>query len=295
MLYENDDIKDAETAASTGKGASVPYSLGPKWARTAIVCAEVLVVGFLAHQLSRYVTRYQENAGWQLPVVDVPAPDRAASAYTLNDKSLSFDPFYREEKKALAQPTFAPESSMKLTIFGLRADGKGGGSVILKTGSDDQTLVAVGDEIMKGVSLAGVYADRIEISRAGVRETVFMYPEEVRKKGASTQLRKRASGNRDTASSAGRVTAFSALTALDLKPVRTQGRVSGFVVGSAAKENSLGLTDLMKGDIITSVNGEKLTSFERLIELPEELAEDSVLVLEYERRGEQRIKRIDIK
>jgi len=192
----------------------------------------------------------------------------------------SFDPFFR----AVSGPTAvtdsaAPESSLKLELYGMRVDGDGKGTAIISnSGEAGQKLVRVGEDISAGITLAGVYSDRIEISRAGVREAIYLKPKGSRASVAA------APAPRQVAASGG-ADLLNSLTKLKLEPVRRDGRLVGFRAGEGADAALLSTFGLERGDILTGVNGSPLTSFERLKELPDEFANASSLTLEIERNG----------
>ncbi|MFC3052771.1 type II secretion system protein N [Kordiimonas pumila] len=289
MLIRNKETSggDHKSDTSTAAKAAHLFTSVPLWLRGLVVCTEIILVLALGYFSAGWITGYQAEENWQMPVVP-----HAAKGVPLHSKAPAaisgFDPFYRTIVQKAATGKAAPESSMKIAIFGLRTDKNGGGSAILKVGDDPQQLVQLGGAIKPGVTLTGIFNDRIEISRSGVRETVYMYPASARKtpqpQGLSTSNGRSVAG----AELAGLV------QGLALTPAYSGGRIAGFQVGIAASDPSLQALSLEPDDIVLSVNDIALVSFERLTELADELNGVRRVSFTYERRGEKRVQTIPV-
>lgn len=251
---------------------------GPRSVRFGVLLCEVAATLALAYAAVKLTHDLMEPEAKLAPVTQVSVVGTRESA----DLSVltSFDPFFR----AVSGPTAvtdsaAPESALKLELYGMRVDGDGKGTAIISnSGEAGQKLVRVGEDISAGVTLAGVYADRIEISRAGVREAIYLKPKGSRASVAAAPAPRQvaATGSADL---------LNSLTKLKLEPVRRDGRLIGFRAGEGADTVMLGTFGLERGDILTGVNGSPLTSFERLKELPDEFAGADRITLEIERNG----------
>lgn len=75
---------------------------------------------------------------------------------------------------------------------------------------------------------------------------------------------------------------------LALSPLREQGRLVGWRVGSLAGLAALARADLKPGDVLLSANGAALISEEKIMELPQELAANGRLQVVYRRGIAQR-------
>jgi general secretion pathway protein C len=83
----------------------------------------------------------------------------------------SFDPFFR--LSGAAGPVTV--TSLNLKLFGVRQDqASGRGSAIIAASDGQQRSVAVGEEIEPGVTLKSVDFDSVTISRGGADEQLFM-------------------------------------------------------------------------------------------------------------------------
>ena len=162
----------------------------------------------------------------------------------------SFDPFHRE-RAAVFAPVLesAPETTLNLKVFGMRADLKGDtSSAIIQTPDQKQATYFLGDEIIQGVTLKSVDIDFVILDRNGTLERLSRQGRSEEDKAAGTTL---------------------ALSALDFKaadmindlrffPHREGRTVIGYKV-QPRRGGSLSKFGFKRNDIITSINGEDLT------------------------------------
>ena len=86
-----------------------------------------------------------------------------------------FDPFAARAVSSTAPTTVAAaETDLDIDLSGIWADGDGTGIAIIKMGNRGQKMYRVGDEIMNGVVLDRLEADRAIIRRAGRLESVSL-------------------------------------------------------------------------------------------------------------------------
>lgn len=135
---------------------------------TLLGAAEFLLLALLALQCARLVwtlfTPLGPVGAWTLPVPAPPAPRASAP--------LDFDPFFRSAPQA-AGPVVV--TSLDLTLHGVLEDrATGRGSAIIGTPDGRQNSFVVGEEIVEGVTLAGVASDSVTISRGGATEQIFL-------------------------------------------------------------------------------------------------------------------------
>jgi len=209
---------------------------------------------------------------------------------------LSYDPFFGAKQTLNSAPVSeAPKSSLNIAIFGLRFRPGGKNSVIVKVQGQDQIRAIVGDMLSANVRLVGIYRDRIEINRAGARESIYLRAGSTRHKNATlakpsqkTPLPAKAAPI-PTAQAKntmpGREAIVNLIHSLDMKILRTGRKVEGFVIGAQANKILLSALALQEGDLLVSVNGESLNSYEKLEELPDEIDGDDHLNIELVRRG----------
>lgn len=234
-----------------------------------------LALGYLCARLT-----WLFLAGVTLPVSDQALGEtdrdvtvfRAPTSYNILS---TFDPFFRNTMYAgVTTSVAAPETNLDLKLFGIRVGAEsGGGSAIILTPDKQQSSYAVGQEIMADVFLNSVSADRVTITRNGIRESLSLNPERdgddrlVQSKKAVASLGSQAMG---TLPSSGLLS--NLLSQLTLRPRLQGGGVNGFYVEAASDDRAL-LTSLglMPADVILSVNDVRLVSPERITDVIEEL------------------------
>lgn len=208
----------------------------------------------------------------------------------------TIDAFFSAEQNRNAQfLVMAPESNLDLKIFGLRTSSNGKGTAILKQQGDVQKLYQVGQNISDTVRLTSVYQDRIEISRNGITETIYLDKERSTQSiqsNRSTSAKENDQALNDQAIHDQKIEKIEkVIAALDLNPFRKNNRINGFVIGAEAEAILLAQVGLEAGDILYEVNGEELISWERIEEISESSNDDG-LNIKFERHGEIQTKTI---
>ncbi len=214
----------------------------------------------------------------------------ASSNENLNNASAyeylrSVDAFHKLSPVTdISQFNDVPESTLDIQIFGLRVKENGLGTAIVKSQGNSQRLASVGDEIASGIRLTAVYHDRIEFARNGLLETTYL--EKDRAAPINDQSVKKLSVTvHDNPSIVSQKKIEDLIRSMDLSPYRQENAITGFAVGSNAQESLLSLVGIEVGDIINSVNGNELHSWERVKEIPSE-ARTGALDIQFERNGE---------
>ena len=220
---------------------------------------ELLLLALIAVQAARLV--------WTLVTPVGPVGEWRTSntlALPTGDSALSeFDPFFR--LSGGAGP--AVVTGLALKLHGVREDrATGRGSAIIALPDGTQRSFAVGEEVMPGVTLAEVGFDNVVISRNGAREQIFLDQSEAAPAAAPPQA-----GVPATAPPPVVVTpAIPAAPApAPTAPIRFQpqmrgGQVSGIAVSpGAGGGQALRNAGLMPGDVIVSINGQRVTSLDQ--------------------------------
>ena len=170
----------------------------------------------------------------------------------------SFDPFFRLSGGGA---TPAVVTSLNLKLFGVREDrASGRGSAIIGTPDGQQRSFAVGEEIMPGVTLTAVGYDNVTVSRDGTAEQLFLdqstpatvvapavpppavAPPPLPVPTVTVNPMQTETGNE-----------------IQVQPRIEAGRVTGVTVQGSA----LSAAGLQPGDVVTSVNGQRITSAEQ--------------------------------
>ena len=232
-----------------------------------------------------------------------------AAAYAAPDAGTDYrrlaliDPFHPALEAAAApvnSAVVAPETTLALKLVGVRAGADSrAGSAIIQTPNKRQALFTIDDEIVPGARVLGIYNDRVEISRTGIRESLFLDPERARRQQpkitpvAPALHASRAPGAQASALAALPITELDAdpediFRMLRFKPRLSGATVDGFFVEAAGAQAVFAQAGFRPGDVVLAVNGTQLTSIERAAELGQRLKSADRLTIELERGGEKR-------
>ena len=251
------DADATSAAAPTGRRRSTRLLLG---------AAAALCAGASAFMLARAaVLLHTPEAAWVAPLPATPASIAEVPRPALDT---GFDPFHREAPATdLPTPDLgedAPETTLDLTLVGLRANADAPSATIKPPSGPDRKF-AIGDEIIAGVTLEAVTPDYAVISRSGQLERLSLPDDSVlRRAEADTPPATVRQASSRPAPAAKRPRALGALSAGDLlQAVSTtvavvDGRPSGIRI---AGRDGFDLSEfgLRDGDVITEVNGQSLT------------------------------------
>lgn len=180
-----------------------------------------------------------------------------------------FDPFFR--LAAAGGPVAV--TALDLKLHGVREDrATGRGSAIIALPDGTQQSFAVGDEIMPGVRLAEVGFDSVTIERGGAREQIFLDQSEPAAAPAGGAAPAPATAGSGPQAQRAAPPAppppppppVSIGEAVRLQPRMNGGRIDGIAVAPGADGGrSMRSVGLEAGDVIVSVNGQRITSMEQ--------------------------------
>lgn len=179
-------------------------------------------------------------------------------------------------------------------LFGISADGAGGGSAIIGLPDGSQVSVAVGEAVADGVTLESVEMDHV-ILNAGSRRLKVAFPD-INLNPAEGAAEAGADSGNGTAAEA--TPTVAAATLVDpqalmaeagLRPAMNGLHLKGLSVTAKGEAPQLAAAGLQDGDIILSVNGTALTSPQALNTLRQRLASAPRAEISYERDGQRRM------
>lgn len=224
--------------------------------------AELTLIALIAVQLARFfwllVTPLGPIGEWRPPAL-LAAPPATAR---LGD----FDPFFR--LAGAGGPVAV--TALNLRLFGVREDqATGRGSAIIALPDGTQSSYGVGEEIMPGVTLTAVAADNVTISRNGVMEQLFL-DQSTPAPGATPAPPQ--PGTTPAAQPMVVAPAPAPAPGLAPPPIQLQPRVSdnqitGLAVSPGGDGQAFRAAGFAAGDVITSVNGQRVTSAEQALAL----------------------------
>ena len=218
-------------------------------------------------------------------------PVRAQSAQAREDLAVleRITPFRRAaplEDAVAAQPDtapIAPETALDLTLNGVRFEADGASVAFITAPNEERKRFVIGDEIMAGVFLDGVYEERVILRRAGLRESLAFRSDEA---GLFGQPERRV------------VVAQAAqpdlLDFVELRPRLSNGALDGFEIHWTERDALFRSFGLAPGDVLRAVNGAAALSGEQASELLDELRDAERITLTLERGGEMRDVEIDL-
>lgn len=184
----------------------------------------------------------------------------------------------------------APSSTTGLILRGTLAEGDAkAGVAVIDGAGDGERAFRVGDEVVGGVKLAAVYADRVVLSRGGAEETLrltrdtnldpgnVVRPTPATVKGGAVSNGVAAAGSGNVAAPTAAASTEWQRTVARLRdnpaelmqrvqvvPVLDDGKLSGVrVSASGADAALLAQAGLQPGDVVTAVNGQRVDSIER--------------------------------
>lgn len=198
-----------------------------------------------------------------------------------------FDAFFRNGGGGAEA---APSDGGGLTLFGVRADGSGGGSAIIGLSDGRQVSVGAGEEFEPGLILTSVAPDHVMLSRGGAPFRLD-FPDRVSgvAPAAPATTVQPAASTPEPAPAEGVVVDPQRLIAqAGLRP-RIQGLgIKGLTVSASGDGGELRNAGLRSGDVILSVNGTALNSPQALAALRGQLADAPSAQIQFERDGQVR-------
>lgn len=221
---------------------------------------ELILLVLIAVQAARLVWVLVAPIGpvgdWRSASAQAPRADGAVLA--------AFDPFFR---LSAAGPVVVTSLNLKLTgVTEDRATGRG--SAIIQLPDGRQLSFAVGEEILPGVTLAGVGFDNVTISRGGAQEQLFLdqsqpAPIAGADAGGTTPVPPGTQAQVVTPQGPQPVNGPVA-SAISFMPRLAGGGVNGVVVAPGSDGGrAFSAAGFQPGDVIVAVNGQRVTSLEQ--------------------------------
>ncbi len=296
----------AFSTKNASRSASWPVT-AMRWGARATEAALVVILAFIAAQALWFVVY-----GDSVRALELNAPSGAggAEAAQISDlSSLADAGLFAARGGAEAEaPRVAPETRLNLILRGVRraVDPRAGAAFIEVPGEGQRSLSA-GDEITDQVTLEEIYEDRVIINRRGVRESLYLSEEAARRarsRGANPAARTLQVQARNTAAQASPLSgepiialareldAEDWIEGLRLAPELDGGDLVGFRIRETSHLEVLRAAGLRPGDVVTVLNGERLTGPEAVSRAMALFESTDRIVLTVQRDG--RTVRLDI-
>ncbi len=186
-------------------------------------------------------------------------------------------------------PVSVPQEALPaLLLRGIMQNGAGG-SAIIEAADGRQRLVSSGRMVSPGWRLAGLTATSATLVADSGDETLLLLDGEV---GDGTAASEALTGPLRATPAA--LATSSNSYRLALKATRKGSEIIGFAVQDPASIPLFRLAGLTRGDVLISLNGQAVSSEEKVIELPAEVAGAKAIDLEVDSGGQKRMVHIDL-
>ncbi|MGH8444486.1 MAG: type II secretion system protein GspC [Solimonas sp.] len=258
----------------------------------AVVLVLVVVLAYLAARLVWALVPTPEAGRWQPPAV--PAPQTAAARGETNVQALTDAHLFGayQPKADNQDPSAAPDTNLSLTLIGILAATRDRDSraLIGSTGGDEKPY-AIGDDVVRGVSLQAIFPDRVVLSRAGKLETLRLNKDTPGADGGSAAPPPSTAGA-DTTQMLGRIRdevmgdPSKASQYIRVQPANVDGQLKGFRVYPGRERGAFNQLGLRPGDLVTSVNGVQLDDSQKALQMLTDLAKAGSVSMTVERGGQ---------
>lgn len=287
----NDMVKSLGPALSSESSQKL-YSKLPVIA----VIALLLLLAWASAQLVwQFLTPANQETAATLPQAK-PSRVNSTPAYSSEIASRSLFGKANVAAPKSEEPVEAPETKLNMKLRGVYAvDDPKKGFAIIANGSRPEQMVAVDGKLPGNIKLDSVYPDRVIISRAGKLETLRL--PETKSTGVTFTPAKRntPSANNSGVSQTTSLSGFrnellknpSKLAELvNAAPARENGKFVGYRITTLKQHPILSQVDIQSGDIITQVNGVKISSPAQGMKALQKLSKDNSVQLTLNRGGQ---------
>lgn len=221
-----------------------------------IAGTQIAFILLAVYWLTRAVLGYvAPESLWTEPQeIVLPAP--VSSAGGPQSFSFGFDAFGRESAapdtpKVVGED--APETSLNLTLTGLRAGVNG--SAFLKTPDNKQKIYRAGDEVITGVTLETIAAHYIVLSVNGRLERLTFEREQKN----TLMINPAVNNTGGTAPKTSPLSVSKLMSSVSIRPVREGSVMIGYRISPRGTAINLPDYGLQNGDVLTRVGNQDLT------------------------------------
>ena len=238
-------------------------------ARLVLEFVLVIVAAYLLARIAWLIISPGEAVSTLTPR-PLPAPVASStSAGVRADISLlmTTNPFEAGDGEASAIPDApATQLNLRLAALFMSTGDEESGSATIVTPDNVATRYELGDEILPGVRLERILADRVIISRDGTEETLMRGGREPGLSVIGDPSEPRSEAGRVSreapATFAPGVTAQTLLAGLDLEPVEESGQVAAFVIQPKGDNSLIMSAGLEPGDRLVEIDGTRVSDID---------------------------------
>lgn len=249
----------------------------------------VVAVAYLAAQLVWALMPVPEAARWQAP--SLPPPATSARAET-NVQALADAHLFGAYQPAPSAQNAAeaPDTRLSLTLLGiLSATAENESRALIGSSDGEEKPYAIGDDVIRGVSLQAIFPDRVVLSRNGTLETLRLNKDTPSTAEAPPPSHAAAA---DTTQMLGRIRdevmsdPSKASQYIRVQPANVNGQLKGFRIYPGRDRGAFNQLGLRPGDLVTSVNGVQLDDSQKALQMLTDLSKASSVSLTVERGGQ---------
>lgn len=274
---------------------TIPLAQGYQRHQRRIVATVTIVLTIaLALSLAKFIWALvptPESARWQAPPASLnAAPVGAASSLNIITNARLFGLY---KASAMSSLSAAPDTRLNLKLIGILAGTRASDSraIISQQGSSEKAY-AIGDDIVRGVNLQAIFADRVILSRDGQMETLRLDPTSGGSAGGfiPAQSNSPLSGNLAQQLSQARQEMLQdpakAGDYLRIQPNNPGGQLHGYRIYPGKNASVFTNAGLRPGDLVTAVNGIALDDTQKALQMLNDLSKASSVSLMVDRGGQ---------
>ncbi|WP_339679333.1 type II secretion system protein N [uncultured Hyphomonas sp.] len=231
-------------------------SVGP--ALRVIEVALVVGIGLAAAKLIWLAVEPGGAVSPDIPVRAVVQPPQGiAASITVDTSRLLHENPFGAASALVADIPDAPETSLNLTLRGVRASSEEGGGIALITTPDNRTAAySPGEAILEGVTLHRIYGDRVTLRKGGQTEALMM-------EGGAGLLSVLTtpgqpdpeSNNSSSGSTIARIARADLMSSITIDPVHHGQEFVGYRIGSRGDADVMIRAGLQPGDVVVGLDG----------------------------------------
>lgn len=266
------------------KTLSRGYERHVRWLIPAVQVLLLIVIAIAAARLIWSLVPTPESARWR--------PAQVQAANSTQEAGPKLDLILGARLFGVYQPQAsnldaAPDTSLNLTLLGIFAGTRKEESrALIGQPSGDERPYSIGQDVVSGVNLQAIFADRVVLSRNGQLETLRLDKDKpiagftgdspsAQQTGSLSQIRQELLSDPNKAAEYIRV-----------QPVNANGQMKGYRVYPGQNQSIFNNAGLRPGDLVTSVNGVQLDDTQKAMQMLSDLSKAGSVSVVIDRGGQ---------
>lgn len=268
-----------------GKTLSHGYERHVRWLIPAAQVLLLIAIAIAAAQLIWSLVPTPESARWR--------PTPVESSSNVQNSGPKLDVILGARLFGLYQPQAsnldaAPDTQLSLTLLGIFAGTRKEESrALIGQPNGDEKPYSIGQDVVNGVSLEAIFADRVVLSRNGQLETLRLDKD---KPGAEFTGGGNSEGGSTPALGQVRQELLAdpnkAAEYIRVQPVNVGGKMKGYRVYPGQNQALFNGAGLHPGDLVTAVNGVQLDDTQKAMQMLTDLSKAGSVSVVLDRGGQ---------